>query len=153
MATRKTAVKAETSTSAVKATTAEEASVKETAVKAEKEIVKEAGKTEETEKEAVKETVKTEKPAAKKAAAKKPAAKRTTTRKTAAKKAAATEIFIQFGGKEVYAKDIETSIRNIWTEELGRKEAELEDMKVYIKPEEGKAYYVINGDVTGSVEL
>ena len=30
-------------------------------------------------------------------------------------------------------------------------EKDLKDIKIYIKPEENKAYYVINGDITGSV--
>ena len=33
----------------------------------------------------------------------------------------------------------------------GKKEKDLKDIKIYIKPEENKAYYVINGDITGSV--
>lgn len=34
-----------------------------------------------------------------------------------------------------------------------RKISELVDLKVYVKPEEGKAHYVINGEITGSIEL
>ena len=86
---------------------------------------------------------------------KKTAAKRTTTRKTAAKKAAEvnTEVFVQWLGKEIYAKDVVDSIKKIWTEEMGRKESELEDLKVYIKPEDNGAHYVINGDITGFLGL
>ena len=86
---------------------------------------------------------------------KKTAAKRTTTRKTAAKKAAEvnTEVFVQWLGKEIYAKDVVDSIKKIWTEEMGKKESELEDLKVYIKPEDNGAHYVINGDITGFLGL
>ena len=86
---------------------------------------------------------------------KKTAAKRTTTRKTAAKKAAEvnTEVFVQWLGKEIYAKDVVESIKKIWTEEMGRKESELEDLRVYIKPEDNGAHYVINGDITGFLGL
>ena len=31
---------------------------------------------------------------------------------------------------------------------MGKKAGDLKDVKIYIKPEENKAYYVINGDVT-----
>ena len=36
---------------------------------------------------------------------------------------------------------------------MGKKEKDLKDIKIYIKPEESKAYYVINGDISGSVWL
>ena len=79
---------------------------------------------------------------------------RRTTRKAAAKKAeATTEVFVQWLGKEIYAKDVVESIKKIWTEEMGRKESELEDLKVYIKPEDNGAHYVINGDITGFLGL
>ncbi len=32
-------------------------------------------------------------------------------------------------------------------------DGEVTSVDIYVKPEEGKAYYVINGDVTGAVEL
>ena len=74
--------------------------------------------------------------------------------KAAAKKAeATTEVFVQWLGKEIYAKDVVESIKKIWTEEMGRKESELEDLKVYIKPEDNGAHYVINGDITGFLGL
>ena len=32
---------------------------------------------------------------------------------------------------------------------MGKKESELVDLKIYIKPEDNGAHYVINGDITG----
>lgn len=85
------------------------------------------------------------------------APKKTTTRKTTAARKTApkanTEVYIQFWGKEVYAKDVVARIKDVWTKEMGKKESELKDLKVYIKPEENMAHYVINGDVFGSIEL
>ena len=81
---------------------------------------------------------------------------RTTAKKTAEKPAAEkkpTEVYVQFLGKEVYAKDVLENVKKIWTEEMGKKEKDLKDVKIYIKPEENAAYYVINGDVTGAVGL
>ena len=90
----------------------------------------------------------------KEAPAKKKTTAKRTTRKAAAKKAeATTEVFVQWLGKEIYAKDVVESIKKIWTEEMGRKESELEDLKVYIKPEDNGAHYVINGDITGFLGL
>ena len=78
------------------------------------------------------------------------AAEKKTTRRTT-KKEATAEVYIQFMGREVYTKNILSNVRRIWTDELGKKEKDLKDIKIYIKPEENKAYYVINGDITGSV--
>ena len=64
---------------------------------------------------------------------------------------ATADVYIQFMGREVYTKNILSNVRRIWTDELGKKEKDLKDIKIYIKPEENKAYYVINGDITGSV--
>ena len=30
---------------------------------------------------------------------------------------------------------------------------DIKDLNIYVKPEEGKAYYVVNNDVTGSFDL
>lgn len=79
------------------------------------------------------------------------AEKKTTTRRTAVK--ANTEVYIQWWGKEVYAKSIVEDIKKIWKEEMGRKLSEIKDLKVYVKPEENAAHYVINGDITGSISL
>lgn len=117
-------------------------------------------KTAEVKEAAVKKTVKAE-TAAKETTVKavaepaeKPVAKKTITRKTAAKKAVVnTEVYVQFWGKEVYAKDVVENIKKIWTEEMGKKAEDLHDLKVYIKPEDNGAHYVINEDITGFIGL
>lgn len=149
MATRTTTKKAEPKTTTAKTAIEKEAPAKiaaepvkaaEAATPAKAVITKKT-----TDKASVKKT-----PAVKKTAEKKPAA-----RKTAAKKAAPanTEVYVQFWGKEVYAKDVVESIKKIWTDEMGKKESELKDLKVYIKPEDNGAHYVINGDITGFLGL
>lgn len=131
--------------------------------------VKEA--TQEETKDTVKETAITEKAPAKedtKTPAKKPTArksvkkvsekpvkaveKKPATRRTA-KKESAAEIYIQYLGKELSTKNILENIKNLWTGEMGRKEKDLKDVKVYIKPEENKAYFVVNGNETGYIWL
>ena len=85
-----------------------------------------------------------------KAEAKKPAVRRT------AKKAAvaAEEIFIQYAGKEFTTKDVVANVKKAWTEMTGKKEEDIQDIKVYVKTEENKAYYVVNGEAEGHyVEL
>ena len=90
--------------------------------------------------------------------AKKTAAKKTTT-KTAAKTTAAkkaepvTEVYVQYWGKEIHTSEVADRIKKIWTEDMGKKASELKDLKIYIKPEDNGAHYVINGDVTGFIGL
>lgn len=107
--------------------------------------------------------VKSEEPA-KKTAAKKTttrkttAAKKTTTRTAAktteAKKAEpVTEVYVQYWGKEIHTSEVADRIKKIWTEDMGKKASELKDLKIYIKPEDNGAHYVINGDVTGFIGL
>lgn len=107
--------------------------------------------------------VKSEEPA-KKTAAKKTttrktaAAKKTTTRTTAkttaAKKAEpVTEVYVQYWGKEIHTSEVADRIKKIWTEDMGKKASELKELKIYIKPEDNGAHYVINGDITGFIEL
>ncbi len=128
MATRTTTKKAELKTSTAKPAIEKEAPAKKTVAK---------------------------KVTEKAATVKKTAAKRSTVRKSTSKKAVSlnTEVYVQWLGKEVYAKDIVENIKKIWTEEMGKKEADLVDLKVYIKPEDNGAHYVINGDITGFIEL
>ena len=155
---------------AAQAKTAENETVKvetkaaEKTTAAEKEAVKEVGK------EVVKETAAAEeapakaeeKPAAKAAKTTRTTAKKTTTKKAAApkkapakaaKKEAEQEMILQFGGREIKEKDLYERIQQIWIEGYGKKAEELKSLKVYVKPEEFTAYYVINDDVTGSIDL
>lgn len=87
-------------------------------------------------------------------AAKKPAAKKPAAKKPAAKKAELkTEMFLQFDGKEYTEKEILQKVKDIWTKVLKNKVGDMKDVKIYLKPEESAAYYVVNGDTTGKVEL
>ena len=73
-------------------------------------------------------------------------AKKATVKKT-------REVYLQWYGKEVQLSSITARIEEMWKKEMKRKISELVDLKVYVKPEEGKAHYVINGEITGSIEL
>lgn len=159
MATRTTTKKAEPKTTTANTAIEKEAPAKLVAEPETKEPVK-ATVTEKTTEEVKAPAKKTtrKRTASRKTTEEKTTEKKTTakktTRKAAAKKAeASTEVFVQWLGKEVYAKDVVDSIKKIWTEEMGRKESELEDLKVYIKPEDNGAHYVINGDITGFLGL
>ena len=43
--------------------------------------------------------------------------------------------------------------KNVWRYDRGGKVSDIKSMELYIKPEEGKVYYVINSDATGSFDL
>lgn len=99
---------------------------------------------EKTEEKAAAAAKTTKKPAAKKPAAKKPAAKKPELK---------TEMFLQFAGKEFSEKDILQKVKDIWTKDLKNKVGDMKDVKIYLKPEENAAYYVVNGNTTGKVDL
>ena len=138
------AVKAEAVKTEVKAAEVKAEAVKVEEVKAEP--AKEAAP--------VKEAASKKAPARKAAPKKETAAKKAPAKKTTAKKAEVkTEMFLQFAGKEYTEKEIFQKVKDVWTKVLKNKVGDLKDVKIYLKPEDSAAYYVINGDTTGRVEL
>lgn len=43
--------------------------------------------------------------------------------------------------------------KDVWQYDLGKKAADLKSVDLYVKPEENKVYYVMNGDVTGDFDI
>ena len=136
---------ARTKKEVVEETPVAEAAVEETATK------KTAAKR--TTKKATAEKETTAKKTTKKAAAEKePTVKKTTTRRT--KKAVVnTEVYVQFLGKEIYVKDLVENIKLAWAAANEKTVEDITDLKVYVKPEENKAYYVVNGEMTSTYDL
>ncbi len=110
--------------------------------------------------DAVKET--TEKVAKKAAKATKSAASKVkkeakkvakeTVKKVKEKKELVPEVFIQYEAIEAKTEDIIENIKKAYVAD-GHYVAGIKDLKVYIKPEDGCAYYVINGSYAGNVLL
>ncbi len=50
---------------------------------------------------------------------------------------------LQFGGKDTNGKDLKDIAKKQYTEK-GHKVSEMKDLKLYVQPEVGKVYYVIN---------
>ena len=113
------------------------------------------------------EAVQTETKATKKAPAKKAAAKETTTKKAATKETAAkkpatkkatvkaekvVETYVEFAGNQVLLSSVEDRVKAAYVAE-GHRESSIKTLKVYVKPEENAAYYVINEDNVGRVDL
>ncbi|MCI5911688.1 MAG: DUF6465 family protein, partial [Oscillospiraceae bacterium] len=71
-------------------------------------------------------------------------------KKTAVKKTA--DVFIEYGGKQIKTADLIERAKADFAA-AGNKKTDAKDVKVYVKPEESKAYYVINGNFTGNFEV
>lgn len=140
--------KKEVKATPVKATAKPAAEAKESAVDTEvKEVKKTTEKAEETQKtaETKKETMKKEAPA-KKTAKKAPA------KKGEAKTEKIEEIYLQFHGQEIFTKEILERAKQAYVSE-GHRESSIKSIRLYIKPEENMAYYVINEKIAGGVTL
>jgi hypothetical protein len=60
--------------------------------------------------------------------------------------------FVQYQGKEFEEQDILAAIKQKWKED-GNKIKDLQELDLYAKPEEGKVYYTINGEISGSISV
>lgn len=63
-----------------------------------------------------------------------------------------TNIILQINGNEVVMADVEKRVKTQYVSE-GNKLSSIESFTIYVKPEENSAYYVINEDITGRVDL
>lgn len=126
------------------ATEVKKEEVKKEAPKAE--VKKEAPKKEAPKKAEVK------KAEAKKAPAKKEAPKKEAAKKAPAKKAEVKETFaVQFAGKD-YASDVIVKlVKDAY--KATKNKAAIKTLNVYVNTDDSRAYYVINDEFHGSVEL
>lgn len=62
------------------------------------------------------------------------------------------EVFVEHMGKQYKVEDVIAKIRETWIAE-GHRVGSIKSLSVYIKPEESKAYYVINDKNVGGVNL
>ena len=84
---------------------------------------------------------------------KKAATKKTTTKKAAKKEeaaevaapAATTEIFVEYNGVQVSGEEIVRLVKGSYGKDVT-------DLKIYVKPEDNRAYYVADGEA-GSVRV
>lgn len=138
---------------AVKKVVAKEAvkEVKTAPVKAATEVKTEVkaapAKAEEVKAAPVKEGVKAA--PAKKAAAKAPA-KKSAAKKAAAKDEVKVSMNVQFGGKSYTTEDLVKIAKDVWKYDLKQKVTDFKSVELYVKPEDGMTYYVINGKEAGS---
>ena len=81
----------------------------------------------------------------------KEAAPKTAAKKTAAKKK--ENISIQFAGREYTKEQLVKIAKDVWEFDLKKDSSDFKEVQLYVKPEEAKAYYVINGTETGSFDI
>lgn len=93
-----------------------------------------------------------EKKATEKAPAKKTTARKTTTKRTTKKKEVQPEVYIQFSGNESVVDVITKKAKDQFIAE-GHKEEDIKSLKIYLKPEDNAAYYVVNEENAGKVDL
>lgn len=137
-----------------KKTAAKEAAtaVKETPIKEETEVTKETAKAETVEKAAEEaavpaKEVKTTRTAKTTKTAKTPAKRG---RKPGSKTELKVSMNVQFGGKSYTTDDLVKIAKDVWKYDLKQKAADFRSVELYVKPEDGMAYYVINGKEAGS---
>ena len=62
------------------------------------------------------------------------------------------QLFLQFNEQEVELSTVEANVKKEW-KEAGKKLTEIETLDIYVKPQEGKAYYVVNKEIEGKADL
>lgn len=63
-----------------------------------------------------------------------------------------TSFYVEYAGKQVEEKAIIAKVKELWAAD-GNKIKDLKTLNLYVKPEEDAAYYVINENVSGKIEL
>ena len=63
-----------------------------------------------------------------------------------------TSLFLEYQDLQIEEKSIIASIKELWIKD-GNKIKDIQDLRIYVKPEEYAAYYVINDDYSGKINL
>lgn len=78
------------------------------------------------------------------------AAKKAPAKKAETAKKEKAVVNFQFDGKSYTNDDLIASAKDVWKYDLEQKPADLKTIELYVKPEDSAAYYVFNGEITGS---
>ena len=78
--------------------------------------------------------------------------KKTTAETAAPAVSVETELYLQTAGGEWNISDCKERVMAAYAAD-GHETSGIRKLTVYLKPEEGKVYYVVNEEATGSVEL
>ena len=77
---------------------------------------------------------------------------KTAVKKSVKKQEMQVGISVQYMGKDISDKDMINRVKNDWTASK-HKIGDIKTLELYVKVEENRVYYVINGTETGSVEI
>ncbi|MBO4846564.1 MAG: hypothetical protein J5525_09690 [Lachnospiraceae bacterium] len=94
-----------------------------------------------------------EKKVAAKTAAKKAPAKKAPAKKPAAKAVLNSAVAYQFADKEYDQDSLVKIAKDVWKFDLNKKVSDLVNIKLYVKPEESKVYYLFNEEIEGSFDI
>lgn len=64
-----------------------------------------------------------------------------------AAKSAKVQVFVEYQGRQVEQEALLAAVKADWTGEA------IKTLELYVKPEDGAVYYVVNGEGTGKVEF
>ena len=78
--------------------------------------------------------------------------KKATEKAPAKKTEVQPEVYIQFSGNESIVDAITKKAKDQFIAE-GHKEEDIKSLKIYLKPEDNAAYYVVNNENAGKVDL
>ncbi len=94
-----------------------------------------------------------EKKAPAKKAEKAVAEKKAPAKKAAKKAAAKANVFVQFAGKSFSQDELVKIAQDVWQYDMNKKAEDFKTVEIYVKPEENMAYFVVNGETSGSFVL
>lgn len=63
-----------------------------------------------------------------------------------------TAFYVEYEGEQVEQGDVVARIKKAWTEE-GNRVKDIKTLNIYAKPEDNAAYYTINEDILGRIDL
>lgn len=73
-------------------------------------------------------------------------------KKATTKKDIKTTLFVEYFGKQVEEKEMIAAVKKAWTS-AGNKVGDIKTIELYVKPEDGAVYYVINKTESGKIEF
>lgn len=63
-----------------------------------------------------------------------------------------TNCYVEYHNRKVLSQDMIDTVKEIWKQDGGLVK-DIDTIDIYIKPEEGMCYYVINGNNIGSFQM
>ena len=62
------------------------------------------------------------------------------------------QFLLQYNGQEFDLGAVEASVKQDWKDK-GNKVTAIETLDIYVKPEDAKVYYVVNGEFESAIDL